>query len=532
METVNGRRIREMLTRTVRTPRSSPRLRGQGLVEFCLVLPFLLLTTLSIIESARLLHAWLAVENGARFGVRYAITGELDPTYCIDSGGSGTACDTRAEEDAARIPSIEDATLAGAVGILRDVSIPEGQARHFEVTVCSSRVDPMSGAASFLYIPSDPPNFLSADCTPAEDSGGPGDRVSVTVDFDHPLITPILNTWWPMLHLSARREGIVEQFRIARVVGLPSTLTGPTFTPTVTPTSTETPPPTETPTPTDTPTMTPSSSPTLTPTPTRTPTTTLTPTITRTPTITPTPSCANISLTALSISADRLNGTVRNNNVAPMALTSTTLTWTAAYPNQYVNYFSFTGLQYYGGDDYDSPTSASSSIVMGAGGSTASWQADFNNVPGGMGLNGTFTLSLTFDGRCPISRTVTRTAPTATLTRTPTATRTSTQTPTPITPTATRTSTPTRTPTRTITPGPSPTRTRTPTRTSTATRTSTPTATGTATNTPTPTPVTPTRTPTVTATRTPSPTLTPGPSRTPTPTLVPTATRTPICMDC
>ncbi|HEX9978805.1 MAG TPA: TadE/TadG family type IV pilus assembly protein, partial [Acidimicrobiia bacterium] len=437
-----------MGTRRGREPDSSKRLRGQGLVEFVLVLPFLLLLTLSIIESARLLHAWLAVENGARFGVRYAVTGEFDPTYCVDSGGSGTACDTRAEEDASRIPSIEDATLAGAVGILRDVSIPEGQARHFEITVCSSRVDPTSGAASFVYIPSDPPNFLSADCTPSEDAGGPGDRVSVTVDFDHPLITPILNAWWPMLHLSARREGIVEQFRIARVVGLPSTLSGPTFTPTVTPTSTETPPPTETPTPTDTPTVTPSSSPTPTRTPTRTPTTTLTATTTLTPTVTPTPSCANLSLTALSISADRINGTVRNNNVAPMALTSTTLTWTATYPSQFVNYFRFNGVQYYGGDDFDSPTSASSSIGMGTGGATAAWQADFTNVPTGMGLDGTFTLSLTFDDRCTISRTVSRTAPTATLTLAPTATRTPTVTPTrTLTPTITRTPTITNTPT-------------------------------------------------------------------------------------
>ena len=44
--------------------------RSQGLVEFALILPVLLLTIFVIIELARVMHAGLAVENGARFGVR------------------------------------------------------------------------------------------------------------------------------------------------------------------------------------------------------------------------------------------------------------------------------------------------------------------------------------------------------------------------------------------------------------------------------------------------------------------------------
>jgi len=93
---------------------------------------------------------------------------------------------------------------------------------------------------------------VSADCLPVEDAGGPGDRVSVSVDFDHPLITPILSSWWPTLHLSAKREGIVENFRTARVVGLPATMAGPTWTPSITPTPSDTPTPTSTFTPTAT----------------------------------------------------------------------------------------------------------------------------------------------------------------------------------------------------------------------------------------------------------------------------------------
>ena len=57
--------------------------RAQGMVEFALILPVLLMTVFVIIELARVLHAWLAIENGARFGVRYAVTGEFDSaTLC------------------------------------------------------------------------------------------------------------------------------------------------------------------------------------------------------------------------------------------------------------------------------------------------------------------------------------------------------------------------------------------------------------------------------------------------------------------
>src|SRR6185369_3854195 len=94
------------------------------------------------------------------------------------------------------------------------------------------------------------------------DAGGPGDYVVVSVDFNHPVIVPIISSLWPKLHLTSKRQGIVEHFRTARVVGLPPTLAPPTATarptdtPTVTSTSTTTPTSTDTPTSTQTPTST------------------------------------------------------------------------------------------------------------------------------------------------------------------------------------------------------------------------------------------------------------------------------------
>ena len=474
------------------------RFRGQGAVEFALVLPVMLIVVFVIVELARLLAAWLSVENGARFGVRYAVTGEFDLPYCVDSDSSGTACDSRPEEDAARIPSIEDAARAGSIGILRDETVAEGTPRYFRITVCSTRLtNTTPPSPMFLYVVPDPATAQSADCLPNEDPGGPGDRVSVTVDFDHPLIVPILSTWWPQLHLTARREGIVEQFRVARVVGLPATHTGPTFTPTITPPSTDTPVPTETPTETVTGTST----------VTYTPTTTGTATLT--PTITPTPDCDDLAIIWMTISGDDVSVGVQNNNPVLVALTNSELAWTSSYPGQYVDSFSFRGVTFYGGDDDTSTTSSGSSIGLNSG-VTGGWLADFGSV-GSPGLDGFFSVDLMFDGRCPISASGAVTAPTITPTYTPTPTR---------TPTNTATAT------ASNTPGPSPTHTpsRTPTRTST--RTSTPTASQTPTITPTRT-NTPTRTPTV-----PSPTWTIGPPATATHTRTPTNTPTPWCFDC
>ncbi|TET96691.1 MAG: pilus assembly protein, partial [Anaerolineales bacterium] len=231
------------------------RFRGQTLVEFALVLPVMLMVLFVIIEMARLLHAWLAVENGARFGIRYAVTGEFNDTHC--SGFPGGICDDLPEQDAARIPSIRDAARAGAVAIMRNETVPVASPGYFKITLCSSK---RTGAGPlFLYHDSNTPIHQPAWCeelatnNPIDDAGGPGDRVSVTVDFEHPLIVPILGSALPNIHLTSKREGIVEQFRVARVVGLPATISVPTFTPTNTATATATATSTQTPTPSSTP---------------------------------------------------------------------------------------------------------------------------------------------------------------------------------------------------------------------------------------------------------------------------------------
>lgn len=424
-----------MLTRMIAHLKRPRKYRAQGLVEFALILPVLLLTVFVIIELARVLHAWLAVENGARFGVRYAVTGEWEDAYC-----PGGVCDTESEEDLARIPSTKDAARAGAVAILRNDSATDiNQPGFFDVTVCSNNSD-------FKYTPGDPNAPSASTCTRTlplpevelEHAGEPGETVIVTVEFTHPLITPMLSTIWPDLHLRAQRTGIVEQYRTSRVFGLPISA----FTTPPTPTNTFTPIPTDTPVATPTPTYTPTS--------------------TNTPTPTPTPSCSNIYRVAQRLKGDDFEIRVRNNNVAPAYLSSAYLEW-EEIGSMKVDKFRWDGNTYHndwpgepgasGNLKYDltSPTGPVSSWeLFNGGGNRDWWEVDFKNAPSP--LWGEYSVDLIFGFAdmaltCPISGYV-KQAPLPTSTPAPSNT-----------PGPSPTPKPTKTPAPTSTPGPTATNT-------------------------------------------------------------------------
>ena len=50
--------------------------KGQALTEFALILPILLLLILGIIEGARIIWAFVTVQNAAREAARYGVTGQ------------------------------------------------------------------------------------------------------------------------------------------------------------------------------------------------------------------------------------------------------------------------------------------------------------------------------------------------------------------------------------------------------------------------------------------------------------------------
>jgi hypothetical protein len=60
--------------------------KGQGLVEFALILPALLMIVLSIIEGAFLFQSYLAIQHAAREAARFAITYQPPITYSLEQG--------------------------------------------------------------------------------------------------------------------------------------------------------------------------------------------------------------------------------------------------------------------------------------------------------------------------------------------------------------------------------------------------------------------------------------------------------------
>jgi hypothetical protein len=394
--------------RSTNLPEQNNHSRGQGMLEFALALPIALLLIFGIIEFARIFQSWLSVQNGARFALRYAVTGEYDVSYCTaadaalgyaaDDNADGVIdCrvprsvanyDTKTEQliDWARIPSIRDVARGSALAIARnDSATGERENGYFHVTICSTRDANGDGIADFSYLPSDPGIFKSAQCLPHEDPGGPEDRVIVAVDFTHPLFTPFITSLWPNVRLTAQSEGIVESFPTPTSTPIP-----PSATPTIPPPTDTSPPPTAT-------------------------------AIPPTPTRTPPASCSKINVVKSYISIDNNEGNVKviitNDNPQAVDLVTSSMQWTKYYSNQYVDFFSLNGNQYYGGDSDSSPTTYNSSGVAIPGNSTVTWQANFNNIPimqeeGGRfypRVVGSFTVALEIDIKtetCPLTASI------------------------------------------------------------------------------------------------------------------------------
>ncbi len=440
---------------------SPARTLGQAIVEFALALPLLLLLLFGVIEFGRLVQAWLTVQNSARFGLRYAVTGEYDPQYCDeaaialgltdedayngdpagdchvpDSYGSDARELSERLVDWARLPSIRDAARAGAAGIavddatstlgdylaylishnFADLGNPSLRG-YFHVTVCSNRDTERDQDTNADFAKDETTNpvtcYDTVDGVYMDDAGGPGDRVRVIVTFVHPMILPFISNLWPQLPLTAWREGIVERFRTSRVSGLGSQIINA-------PTRTPPPPPTYTAT--------------------VTPTSTGTPTETLTPTPTATPDCSLYTLSDFSFANGashpdyaHLQINVLNNSPADANVTNILLDWNYAervgemlgYRYLYVDWFKWnnTSTNVWGGQnegaaprDYDSPTDTSSDapdswlgpLPLPAG-SSGQIKVDFDNnwsdfETSGMVIPSDFGMIVTLDNGCVLQR--------------------------------------------------------------------------------------------------------------------------------
>jgi hypothetical protein len=556
-------------TRITLSPRQRGFARSQAVVEFALALPILLIVIFGIMEFALIFQAWLSVENVARQTVRFAVTGQYDPTLCsdYDVNNPGSACtgsDYQAKQDVARLQTVQQAAHQWEVALFKNSTTNPSSRGYLKVTICSNRDADHNGTPDFTYTRPVMGTSTYAACSPKEDAGSPGDNVFVFVDFNHPLITPFLSQVWPMMHLVSYRQGVVETFRTARSIVQPGEGLNPPDTDTPTATASETP------TPPATATLTATPAPTMTWTPMPSSTSSLTPSATLSPTITPTPDCSYFSLDPWFTQGTRGSGaprvqiSIHNSSTQDVYLQSLVFDWSSydgALASQTLDRIRFNNVTLATVSDPNSPSMWSGSALLAAGTAPA-LQFDFLNVdpnwPRTAPYN-SFGVSVTLSNGCVMTDTaVPYLTPTASLTpthtpvtpsNTPTITLTPSRTPThtPVTPSNTPTRTATNTP---VTPSRTPTNTPIPSRTPThtpITPSNTPTPV-TPSNTPTPvtpsktptnTPVTPSKTPTpVPPTKTPTPvpptstnTLTPTPvtpTKTPTPIVIPTRSPTPI----
>jgi hypothetical protein len=224
---------------------------AQGMVEFALILPILLLVILGIVEFGRLLFFYSSVTSASREGARYgAAVGEV-------SAGVDRYEDCAGIRDAAR--------RAGTFARLEDADI--------------------------IIQYDDGVNLKDSACPPTS-TIGLADRIVITVVGNFQPITPIIDVFFPESGLDITSTTARTIIKDVGVKGTPvPTDTPPAGVDPATPTFTNTPTYTPSDTPTETPTPTATSTgtqlPTATPTDGPTPTNTNTPT----PTNTPVPIC-------------------------------------------------------------------------------------------------------------------------------------------------------------------------------------------------------------------------------------------------
>jgi Flp pilus assembly protein TadG len=284
---------------------------GQGMVEFALILPLLLLLVYGVIEAGRLLFIYSAVFTSSREGARYgSASGDVGgyvPHY-LDCNGIMNAVK--------RI-----ATFAGVQDSDIHIQYDHG---------------PNTGTPFATSCPSLDPLTLN-------------DRIIVSVTAYYSPIVPLVN--FPPIQINSHTaRTILKDVDILgtppapypTATNTPTNTPTPTKTPTPTPTFTPSPTPTNTPTPTATNTGAPTATPTNTPTP--TPTNTPTPTPTNTSTPSPTPSC---SLRSVSLGFDERiinhseSGTViwqiQNLGTAPVILKTLYIRWPYDAPKMRLN---------------------------------------------------------------------------------------------------------------------------------------------------------------------------------------------------
>jgi hypothetical protein len=170
--------------------------KGQGLVEFALILPLLLLMFFGILEFGRIFQAYITVQHAAREAARYAVTGQ---------GG------VSAEE---RVHAIKAKALEATAGLNVDYS-------RIDWRECPGELYPSCLDMDAQHWPYENPGdvrsvnalLLQVYGPDGEnDPGGPGERVHVRVKYNLQTLTPFFAGLFPSIQLTGQMEMINEGF--------------------------------------------------------------------------------------------------------------------------------------------------------------------------------------------------------------------------------------------------------------------------------------------------------------------------------
>ena len=111
-------------------------MRGQGMVEFALMLPIVLLMIYGLMEMARLMRAYLTIQHAAREGARYAVTGQSTTGVVADRPSS-------------IVTKTRDAIAGLQIAPSNDTSSVEPSDNPFQLDVS---LDPVNGGGAISVI--------------------------------------------------------------------------------------------------------------------------------------------------------------------------------------------------------------------------------------------------------------------------------------------------------------------------------------------------------------------------------------------
>lgn len=176
------------------------RKKGQSLVEFAVVLPFVLIVLLGLFEAARWFQAYLAVQYAAREAARFAVTGQ-PPMLISDGEGScqelgipvtGAPYDLPNQYQQCRVDYIKQVGINLAkLGVIVDLN----------------QTDVTKPRFLGVYVRGAP----SYGASPVTDHPGVArGRIEIRVVYNHPVTNPFLAALLPTIRIIGTAEMINE----------------------------------------------------------------------------------------------------------------------------------------------------------------------------------------------------------------------------------------------------------------------------------------------------------------------------------